>query len=1005
MTFRVGCLSSSVLCIFPSQYLLQRLVYLVFVFLYGLQDANRFRSGDNGGPGGTGGRGGRASSGAAGGAGGMINVQVSDSQSYLLMAVQGIESPSKWVQGGKGGTPGKHGKPGSGGPGGSGGSKYTWTDSDGHRHSNSGGRQGSHGIDGIAPTEPLYNGKNGLDGDFNIFVASSQGALAFYACRYDLEWTGATLYSDEALSETSRIFLFGDTVWVTGIEQQNIGAMPTPPQPIELCIASTSNIIPNKEDKASISQRAEPWSLVKADGKLSFFVDIPNIRAMAKNDMEPYRVTDIMFLHATQLGPHGFARPYDSFDVDGTELEFRFPVENGSGFEGLPSMRAGNAMRVKFALANSSLYDLGITSTSTRQLFVQFYRNPAATFDVATDHIELSMNDVSCLNLDDNRGTEVFRGTIIPIELLETQSVVVLTGLLRLSHQVSPYSNLAIQAEIVLQDLGPKDSGDSNKLTFLPIQRRQLEIVCEPSYFPSDGNKVVLVSSSSTKKAQFEAWRQLLTERITLSVEYYSVSIYGSLHPDYMLPNGKTLAQAFSGKLVVVLDEEFNPIYDDISRLSPSCMLPRGCMSQTSGFDESTKWLLVGSSKAAIKQALSAHYTAPPSDKGVFESISAFQEAYRERLNQERSSGKVEDIEIREDIIDVRGLRNKNRSNANNFMQSRAASLSRWLKRQDPLRQHIIEPRIQIDEPVDDKIPIVGTIVVRRGYCRTTNSTMALNDIRPNECGIHGTSALLAISQALQHETLIAVFCHAIRHGEQVLMNVCQDAFTTAMLWDVANFLDGYLSVTEHFVDSFPSIATFMNNKDIKRLLEVSNAAYTLALSTLFAHLNCVADSKDLRPWWCPWSRKYAVRGRLFEMLDLLKCEWSHAISDEIVKSVIADIEGNVYGYMHRNYCIPTPRLHGHWRKVLTYLSSHRNKGKYPQEEHCAHRLIEMETSDYRTKTRAIHPVTALSTTQECQALRDLAQRQQKLSKELFQSIKEARNREIVTEEDEIRLS
>jgi hypothetical protein len=165
----------------------------VLVFFSGLQNATKSSSGGNGGPGGNGGSGGRASSGAAGGSGGMINLQVSDSQGYLLMAIQGTESPSKWVQGGKGGTPGKHGKPGSGRSGGSGGGSYHWTDSDGHHHSNSGGWSGSRGRDGNAPTEPLHNGKNGLDGDFNIFVSSSQGALAFYDRRYDLQWTAAAL--------------------------------------------------------------------------------------------------------------------------------------------------------------------------------------------------------------------------------------------------------------------------------------------------------------------------------------------------------------------------------------------------------------------------------------------------------------------------------------------------------------------------------------------------------------------------------------------------------------------------------------------------------------------------------------------------------------------------------------------------------------------------------------------------------------------------------------------
>jgi len=75
-----------------------------------------------------------------------------------------------------------------------------------------------------------------------------------------------------------------------------------------------------------------------------------------------------------------------------------------------------------------------------------------------------------------------------------------------------------------------------------------------------------------------------------LKVEYYSVSIYGFLDPDFPSPNGNaSLAQVFKGKLVLVLDETFNPLDKSVSKMEPSRMLPNSCQSQTSGYDDSTR--------------------------------------------------------------------------------------------------------------------------------------------------------------------------------------------------------------------------------------------------------------------------------------------------------------------------------------------------------------------------------------------------------------------------------
>jgi hypothetical protein len=156
---------------------------------------------------------GRGSSGTARGDGGMINLRVTDSQTHYLMAIQGTESPANGCKGGK-----------HGGPGGSGGGSYSWNKRNNHYHSMPSGRPGSYGCNGHVPTEPLCNGRNGSDGEFHIFVTSSKAALVHYDRRYGLQWTGAALDSDEALSETCSL----ETWWWQVLRKRISAQYPLP---------------------------------------------------------------------------------------------------------------------------------------------------------------------------------------------------------------------------------------------------------------------------------------------------------------------------------------------------------------------------------------------------------------------------------------------------------------------------------------------------------------------------------------------------------------------------------------------------------------------------------------------------------------------------------------------------------------------------------------------------------------------------------------------------------
>jgi hypothetical protein len=142
------------------------------------RDATRHSSGGDGGRGGRGGDAGAGGSGGDAGAGGRITVHVQPSDTYLLMAVDGLDEPGRLVRGGTGGRHGHHGSPGSGGPGGRGGRSYTWTTTDKNRHThhhrNSGGSSGPRGASGRSCTRSLHHGANGSDGTVDLMVGEQR---------------------------------------------------------------------------------------------------------------------------------------------------------------------------------------------------------------------------------------------------------------------------------------------------------------------------------------------------------------------------------------------------------------------------------------------------------------------------------------------------------------------------------------------------------------------------------------------------------------------------------------------------------------------------------------------------------------------------------------------------------------------------------------------------------------------------------------------------------------
>eukprot|EP00584_Thalassiosira_punctigera_P002165 CAMPEP_0172532044 /NCGR_PEP_ID=MMETSP1067-20121228/5238_1 /TAXON_ID=265564 ORGANISM="Thalassiosira punctigera, Strain Tpunct2005C2" /NCGR_SAMPLE_ID=MMETSP1067 /ASSEMBLY_ACC=CAM_ASM_000444 /LENGTH=1180 /DNA_ID=CAMNT_0013316505 /DNA_START=11 /DNA_END=3553 /DNA_ORIENTATION=+ len=965
------------------------------------RNATRYSSGGNGGPGGNGGDAGTGSNGGSGGNGGKISIRVSDQDSYYLMAFpccDGVAAANLAVRGGDPGQKGVHGARGTPGEGGRGGSSYSWTTTEGSgdnrrtvRHYNHGGRSGPRGAYGRAHTHVLNPGNRGGDGKLTIHVDNWRQ----YSFRYDLRLSSVAIMSPQRLHERNNVFQFTDLVQITEMTCLNAGGMISPTQGSNVHFkeqADLKHIVPNLDTMGWFSTRLEPEQVGPVQGMLSFRVKQPNIRKLGY-DTEPFRTKEKLYLGATQLGSYGFRRSYTNFHTDGIVMDFRFPVENQTKLEGLPTIRAGDGTHVKFRVVNTSLRDLGTKSEDGRRLVVQFYKNGREVYDIASQHIDLHVDGVECNSKLDNNSGGLWRGTSFEISCLKAGQTYTFIGTLKISSSVAPYSRLAIQAEILLEELDHSNRSDEANLSkMMPVQRRQLEVSSEPTYAPSDENHVVLVSCATTTKEQFNAWSNLITQRLGLKVEYYSVSINGSLDPDFQPSRGNApLSRSFEGKLVVVLDTTFNPLDDSVSKMEPSRMLPNGSQCQTSGYDKSTLWLLVGSSDDAVKQSLVSHFTAPPNDVTNFDSFSAYKKAIKEQLQKERKEGFISDARISEAAIRVKyeqsWMNPRDRS-----IDKMANAAKSFLDKMDPLRQYVVEPRGKLIK--DDEDENYQMLMVRRGYCRTVNTTNVLKRaILPRQ---DDGNALLAVVKSLPLNTLILVFSNVASVEDELLLGVTLDIFTAHLLWEVSNVLDGRLNVrnTEDLTDVFPTLKAITLSSELKQIS--GGADGNKALSKLLARLECVANSKDLNKGPMPLSLRRAVRKTLRKTVATLKKDWAEIVSEEDTREEVQMLEKEVLNHLKETYGFPyIKRSHSRWRKGLLYVCSYRNTEKYKDDGFCGPtiRLCEMETLEYKMKSRAIAPSKIIVSEDNCRILRQQADAQKDLASQLLKSIKDTRDK------------
>jgi len=343
-------------------------------------------------------------------------------------------------------------------------------------------------------------------------------------------------------------------------------------------------------------------------------------------------------------------------------------------------------------------------------------------------------------------------------------------------------------------------------------------------------------------------------------------------------------------------------------------------------------------------------------------------------------------------------------------MPKKANAVKSFLVNMDPLRQYVVEPRTEVVK--DDDGVGYRLLIVRRGYCRSANTTNVMTEnvtkqhIPPKQ---NDGNAIIAVVGSLPLDTLNFVMANAAE--DEFLLNITLDAFTQHLLWEVANVLSGDFNVrdTEDIKTVFPSLSVIILSSKLKPMAHNVDDN-RIALSKLLARVDCVANSRDLKIWTTSrLSSRRAVRKLLLKIVETVEKDWAEFISAEERLEEVERVEMEVVKYLTDAYGHYTLKMKsaGRWRKGLLHVCSYRNQDKYTcGSGFCGPtiRLCEMETLEYTKKSRAIEPSKTIISEQNCTIMREQAKDTLEMARQLLKSTKDTRDKHCLGDEREFEI-
>lgn len=492
-------------------------------------DATRYSSGGNGGPGGDGGPGGNGSSGAPGGRGGGVVVRVSDHDTHLLMLV------AHDVAGGRGGARGANGPGGDGGPGGRGGSSYSWTESESYTdangqrqtrsvsRSNPGGSSGPPGSPGRSGTAHLVDGVPGAPGSFAIEVERPDG-VARYPSRYDVRLVSFRHRNanDDGIYEPE------EQVFVSHVEVENVGGMPTPAHhDVRVRVLDDGWIAPHPEQSLVLPRSLAPgarYVFTREELALTLRVFRP------QEPGPPLAAPETIHLLAEVPSARRRFGPFESTaDPALGQIVVRFPLEV-SPLTGLWSLAPGQAARLRWTIRNVSSRAFGLESLEGRAVSVRLVRDGG---DLAEEDILFFDETGARVPL-----TEGFARAVAGIGPNQT---VAFEGTIAVRRAAAPYASARF---VVAAELGHIAAPARAR----PIQLQELTVrVGRP--FDACGADVLFVVGNRTTAEELAAWEDQ-ARALGLTSSTWDAALEGGVS---VLRDAAEGAPRFG--LVVILDD------------------------------------------------------------------------------------------------------------------------------------------------------------------------------------------------------------------------------------------------------------------------------------------------------------------------------------------------------------------------------------------------------------------------------------------------------------------
>jgi hypothetical protein len=987
----------------------------------------------------SGGDAGEGTNGANGGNAGSMTIVVESKDAFLLMAIEPCCFDTKALKGGLPGNEGSHGRCGKGAPGGKGGKEYAYDDSAQVSPGKTkkvrvrvpGGADGAVGVEGHSPAWAPISGRKGEPGTFKIKVI---GEEQMYDGRYNISFSGLELRGrnpmDGAYCE------FGDVISTSRIRVKNTGGMPIPPaQWIAFNIKDTGdpNVNPMLTSKASIPSGSylEPGDEWESDGVLQFFSGFPN-EIPNPDDFDPIIQSTAFTLQAFQWGPVDrkdqtpFKYEYEHFHPGpGYEIKLRYPVENRAGLIGVSSLYPGEETLLKLQIDNVGLESLGgfssISTTKNRRLAARFVLNDSVEYDLFPQNINFHTRSHGM----QNRKVDLSgHGKILDLPELPPGSSYDFTARMSLKQDVKYYSRTALQVDILITSL-PLPRGievDHDLPQMSVVQRRKFEVVCEPKYEPVDSASVVLVTSFATSQKQYETWiNDVLTKPMELAFETYSVSRYGTLDPSFVVENGKTLKENFSGKLVIVLNDKFLIDHRDKAGIYPVQLLAGGCMSQNSGFDPTTKWLIVGSgSPALIRDLLESHLATEAPTVTEHTDVARFQKVLQQEVLERAMTGHGSSgVDLREDVINVALPAGEKAAKA---LEKVATKLCEWLRTTDPLCQYSVEYEgdkgDSSDSPSSKKglwsRATTGTLNVRRGYCRTLNSAVVVTGQYTHlPKSIMNKGILLSLAEAMSQEMRVCLLCEAIRKSLPAeVMTAFKFAAVSDMIRDLVTFISCDMKLTEDLELSFPAIGVFLESVEVLSLLRDCKSdpelrgRTSLEFSEMFARFELVSRSKDLRPRFTLTTsrKKKTVLEAMAEIVERLRLQWKFVLDADQVEVHKKDLKAEIKEFLKEDIGegkSVNVRADQRWRQGLNYVHSTENQKQFGLPNQ-SKRLIELDFDGEAENYKILPPAVRAYSSETMHKLLTNQSLKQDLSRSVIEDIQLTRKTMCIVWEDDM---